>query len=253
MIFFLLCGCSKSQPTLLDPNPETNAAPNEEERLHQPFDVAVSEDSPGNQQPPPDSTMAGLNTGRLRIDVQKAWDSIRFTNNGKPISYFALVDTDSGRFKVWLRADIAPNHVRNFIALARAGYYNGLVFEHLIQQPGDETPDSNLEMIEGGCPLGTGEPGIGHLGYWLRPEFSGKLSHEPGTLGAYHDENPESAACRIYITVTKAPAMDGAFTAFGQVVEGLDVVRTISKQPKVEGTVQAVKPTLIRSVTIETP
>jgi peptidyl-prolyl cis-trans isomerase B (cyclophilin B) len=253
-------GCGKSdkpasptntaQPTLSVPN-STEPVVNEEQRLHQPFDEAVALDSPNDQQPPPDTTVAGLPTSKVRLQVQKSWDAIRFTVNGKPLAYHAVLDTEMGRIKIRLRPDVAPNHVRNFVALAQAGYYNGLVFEQLIQQPGDDGPDSGFELVEAGCPLGTGEPGVGHLGYWVRPEFVDNMKHEPGTVGAYHEEDPESAGVRFYVTLSKAPAMDGNFTAFGQVVEGLDVVRTISKQPKVDGTVQPVKPATIRSVTIE--
>ncbi|MBX7102911.1 MAG: peptidylprolyl isomerase [Gemmataceae bacterium] len=221
--------------------------------LNQPFSEAVTEESPGNQQLPPDRTMTGLSTGKVRLEVQKLWDSVRFTtSDGKPIAYRAVFTTDSGTFSVALRPEIAPNHVRNFVCLARAGYYNGLVFEHVIHQQGDDTPDSQLDLIEGGCPVGTGEPGVGHLGYWLKPEFSETVLHEPGVLGAFHDDSPESAACRFYVALTKAPAMDGNFTIFGRVETGLDVVRMISKQPNVEGTVQPVKPVVIRSVVIET-
>lgn len=252
-------GCGKSEsaktadngrgsPVLSVPN-GAPAAP----KLDQPFSEAVWEESPGNQQPPTDMTRAGQSTAKLRVEVQKLWETIKFTTStGKTIVHVAHVDTEFGKFKVELQHDIAPNHVRNFVALAKAGYYNGLMFEHILQAPNEDTPDSLVELVEGGCPLGTGEPGIGHLGYWLKPEFNDAIKHEPGTLGAYHDDNPDSAACRFYIALTKAPAMDGNFTAFGKVVSGLDVVRTISKQPRIDGSVQPVKPALIRSVTIET-
>lgn len=257
-------GCGKSdkpssntqpaQPTLSVPNGTANTnkpALSEEERLHQPFELAVFQDSPSDQLPPPDLTMTGAPTSKLRMEVQKLWDAIRFTVNGKSLAYHAILDTEMGKIKIRLRSDVAPNHVRNFVALAKAGYYNGLVFEQLIQQPGDEGPDSGLELVEAGCPLGTGDPGLGHLGYWMKPEFVDNLIHEPGTVGAFHEDDPESAGVRFYIMLSKAPAMDANFTAFGQVVEGLDVVRTISKQPKVDGSVQPVKPATIRSVTIE--
>jgi peptidyl-prolyl cis-trans isomerase B (cyclophilin B) len=249
-------GESRGQPTVSIPSGDaapTTSAADEARRLHQPFAEAVSEESPGNQQPPPDATLTGVPTGKVRVEVQKLWDSIRFTDAaGKPLAYYATFETEHGSFRVWLRHDLAPNHVRNFVALARAGYYNGLVFEHVIEQQGDDGPDSKLELVEGGCPVGTGEPGVGHLGYWLHPEFSDTFKHEPGTFGAFHDDSPASAACRFYVALTKAPAMDGNFTAYGQVVAGLEVVRTIAKQPKTEGGLQPVKPVTIRSVTIET-
>ncbi len=259
---FAVVGCGKKDtpnvgaenrgtPALSVPN--GNAAPDASPKLAQPFAEAVSEDSPGNQQPPAEMTIAGQSTAKHRIEVQKLWDTIKFTTPaGKPIVHVAHFDTEFGKIQVQLLHEIAPNHVRNFVALAKSGFYNGLVFEHIIQGQGDETPESVLELVEGGCPLGTGEPGVGHLGYWLKPEFNDAIKHEPGIFGAYHDDNPESAGCRFYIALTNASAMDGNFTAYGKVVAGLDVVRTISKQPRIDGSVQPVKPAVIRSVTIET-
>jgi peptidyl-prolyl cis-trans isomerase B (cyclophilin B) len=250
------CGKKDSGKTNADENRSLTLSvpslPASNIKLDQPFEVAVIEDNPGNQQPPVDITIAGRSTAELRISVQKMWSTIRFTTpSGKPIVHFAHFDTEFGKFDVRLLHETAPNHVRNFVALAKCGYYDGLIFEHVVQTPTDESPDSMLELVEGGCPLGTGEPGIGHLGFWLRPEFSDANKHEPGTLGAYHDDAADSAACRFYITLTNAPAMDGVFTAYGKVVAGLDVVRTISKRTRIDAG-QPIKPAEIRSVTIET-
>jgi cyclophilin family peptidyl-prolyl cis-trans isomerase len=255
-------GCGKSEPAriaqdgrgtpvLSVPNnnaPATPATP----RLDQSFAEAVIDDNPGNQQPPPDVTMSGQSTAKLRVDVQKFWDTIRFTTAaGKPIIHIAHIDTDLGSVDVRLLHELAPNHVRNFVALAKSGYFDGLVFEQVVQtQPDDST--ELMEFVEGGCPVGTGEQGVGHLGYWLKPEFTDAIKHEPGTFGAYHDDNPNTAACRFYIALTNAPAMDGNFTAYGKVVAGLDVIRTISKRTKNDGGTQPVKPVGIRSVMIET-
>jgi peptidyl-prolyl cis-trans isomerase B (cyclophilin B) len=217
-----------------------------------PFAEAVSEDCPEDQLPPPDQTLNGLSTGRIRVEVQKLWDQIAFTDPaGKKIAYTAVLDTDYGPVTIALQPDVAPNHVRNFVALARAGFYDGLLFERVIEQQGDG-PDSKLELVEAGCPLGTGEPGIGHLGYWLYPEFSDAIKHGPGTVGACLNGGEDTAGCRYYITLSTAPAMDGNFTAFGKVTSGLDVIRTISRLPRPEGSPRPQKPATIRKVTIQT-
>ncbi len=259
---FVVAGCGKKDVSNAGPDgrgtpvlsvPNGSSTPVAALNLAQTFAEAVSEDSPGNQQPPPDTTMAGQSTAKLRVEVQRLWDTIKFTTPaGKSIVHVAHFDTEFGKVQVQLLHEIAPNHVRNFVALAKTGFYNGLVFEHIIHGQGDDSPESVLELVEGGCPLGTGEPGVGHLGYWLKPEFNDAVKHEPGIMGAFHDDNPESAGCRFYIALTNAPAMDGNFTAYGKVVAGLDVIRTISKQPRIDGSVQPVKPAVIRSVTIET-
>jgi peptidyl-prolyl cis-trans isomerase B (cyclophilin B) len=214
--------------------------------------AAVSEDSPEEQLPPPDQTANGLSAGKVRLEVQKVWEQIQFTTpGGKKLAYTAVVDTEFGTVKITLRPDVAPNHVRNFVALARAGFYDGLVFERVIEQQGDG-PESRLELVEAGCPLGTGEPGIGHLGYWLFPEFSDAVKHEAGTVGACLNGAEDTAGCRFYVTLSSAPAMDGSFTVFGKVTTGLDVVRTIAKQPRADGSPRPDKPAVIRKITIQT-
>jgi cyclophilin family peptidyl-prolyl cis-trans isomerase len=107
-------------------------------------------------------------------------------------------------------------------------------------------------MVEAGCPLGTGEPGIGHLGYWLKPEFNAELKHDEGTVGACLTGDSDKAGCRFYVTLTKAPVMDGNFTIFAKVTDGLDVLRTIVRQPRPDGALRPNRPTVIRTVTIET-
>jgi peptidyl-prolyl cis-trans isomerase B (cyclophilin B) len=243
-------------PTVSIPGPPdatADSAPaNADARLSQPFaEAAVQERATGDILPPPDRTLAGQSTGKLRVEVQKLWDQIAFASPaGKRIDYTADLDTEFGTIRLTFRPDVAPNHVRNFIALARAGYYDGLVFEHVIQQQGEGGPDARLDLIEGGCPLGTGEPGIGHLGYWLRPEISEAVKHEAGAVGACRDAQPDTAACRFYITLSAAPVMDGNFTVFGKVASGLDVVRRITEQPRPNGSIRPDKPTVIRTVTI---
>jgi peptidyl-prolyl cis-trans isomerase B (cyclophilin B) len=217
------------------------------------FSDAITEDSPDDQQPPPDRTLNGLSTGKLRVEVQRQWERIAFAApSGKKLAYSATLDTECGPVALALLPEVAPNHVRNFVALARAGYYNGLVFEQVIQQEGEGGPEAKLELVEAGCPLGTGEPGIGHLGYWLKPEFNESVKHEEGTVGACLSGGEDTAACRFYITLSKAPVMDGNFTVYGKVTHGLDVIRTIAKQPRPDGSPRPTRPVVIRKVTIQT-
>jgi peptidyl-prolyl cis-trans isomerase B (cyclophilin B) len=217
------------------------------------FADAVTENSPDDQQPPPDRTLNGLSTGKLREQVQQLWGQINFTTpSGKKLAYTAIIDTKFGPVTLALLPEVAPNHVRNFVALARAGYYDGLLFENIVEQQGEGGPEARLELVEAGCPLGTGEPGVGHLGYWLKPEFSADIKHDEGTVGACLSGAADTAACRFYITLSKAPVMDGNFTVFAKVTSGLDVVRTIAKQPRSDGSPRPDKPAVIRTVTIQT-
>src|SRR5258708_7448269 len=140
-----------------------------EPRLHQPFAEAATTEPPEDWQRPPDTTMTGKSVGKLFTEVTRLWDDIKFVSpNGKPLAYSATVETEMGTIEIALRPDLAPNHVRNFVALARAGYYDGLVFERTIHEEGE---NGNLDLIEGGCPLGTGDIGYGSIGYWMKPEI----------------------------------------------------------------------------------
>ena len=155
-----------------------------------------------------------------------------------------------------LRPDLAPNHVRNFVALALVHYYDGLVFERTVHGRSEEEPATEIEIIEGGCPLGTGDLGYGSIGYWLKSEFS-KEPFEAGTVAACHSEEPDSAACRFFVTLNKAPFLDGNFTVFGKVSSGLDVARRIftlpvRNDPEYPEGDRPEKAVVIRSVTIET-
>jgi cyclophilin family peptidyl-prolyl cis-trans isomerase len=186
------------------------------------------------------------------------WDSIHFqSDEGKPIPYRALVQTDPGTIEITLQPDLAPNHVRNFIALARVGYYDGLVFERTVHErapPSEENQEVEVELIEAGCPLGTGEAGVGSLGYWLKPEFSNQ-PHDLGTVGACHGRDPDTASCKFYIALSRAPSLDGNFTVFGKITQGLDVARRIfsfpvSNDPEYPEGDRPERPVVIRKVTI---
>jgi peptidyl-prolyl cis-trans isomerase B (cyclophilin B) len=220
------------------------------------FAEATRSEPPADWPPPPDVTRAGKSVGKLYTEVVKVWDGVHFvTPAGKRVVHHAILDTEQGVVDIELRPDWAPNHVRNFVALARVGYYDGLVFERTIHQESDVQPGDKLDLIEAGCPLGTGESGTGSIGYWLKPEFNAQVHHEEGTVGACRGEEADTAGCRFYISLCKAPFLDGNYTVFGKVAGGLDVARKIFTQPVKEdeqGEQRPLKPVVINKVTIQT-
>lgn len=116
--------------------------------------------------------------------------------------------------KVELDPVNAPNTVRNFIALAEDGFYDGLIFHRVI--PGF--------MIQGGCPDGTG---LGGPDYAIRGEFSNNghqnnLLHHRGVISMARTEAPDSAGSQFFITVADQPFLDGDYAAFGVVIEGME-------------------------------
>ncbi len=123
---------------------------------------------------------------------------------------------------VELFPDVAPNTVNNFISLANSGFYNGLTFHRVIRG----------FMIQGGCPKGngTGGPGYSIKGEFSQNGFGNALNHERGVISMARAQNPNSAGSQFFIMHQDAPHLDGAYAAFGKVVEGLDVVDEIADE-----------------------
>ena len=212
-------------------------------------DAVILDEPPEGELQPPNVTHTGKNAIKIFESIATdLWDKVNFTNDdGRPIQYRAIIATELGDIHVQLHGDAAPNHVRSFVCLAKSGYYDGMAFYRSLNA---NVEDNRVAFIEAGCPRGTGELGSGSIGYWLRPEIGPKLTHEEGVLGACLNGDANSAACRFYLTAAAMPQMDGTFTIFGKVTQGLDVVRTINKREVLEND-RLMKPVLIKSVTIQ--
>ena len=145
--------------------------------------------------------------------------------------------------KAELYPDIAPNTVNNFISLVKKGFYNGLNFHRII----------NGFMIQGGCPEGTG---MGGPNYSIKGEFSqngfkNDLKHTEGVLSRARSMRPDSAGSQFFIMHKAAPHLDGAYAAFGKVIEGMDVVNKIATTRTTYGD-RPVKEQKMASVTVDT-
>ena len=119
-----------------------------------------------------------------------------------------------------LYPEIAPNTVNNFISLVQKGFYDGLIFHRVISG----------FMIQGGCPDGTGMGGPGYSikGEFLQNGFPNELKHTEGVLSMARAMHPDSAGSQFFIMHKDAPHLDGAYAAFGKIVEGMDVVDKIA-------------------------
>jgi peptidyl-prolyl cis-trans isomerase B (cyclophilin B) len=200
----------------------------------QSFEQAVSTEVLEGQFLPPDATAAGKKTAKLRAAVEAVWPKIKLTDTaGKPVDRIVELETTAGVIEITLQPELAPNHVRNMLALAHLGFYDGLFFERIIRQAGPEGDDGQSEprLVIAGCPKGTGEEGYGHLGYLMRAEFQDDLKHVEGTVGFWHEESPDSAGTRFYIALGPAPALDGRFTIVGHITKGIDIVKLIAAAP----------------------
>ena len=127
----------------------------------------------------------------------------------------ARIKTTHGDVVVELWNDVAPGHVENFTKLAGSGFYDTLSFHRIIPE----------FVIQGGCPEGTG---TGGPGWNVKNEFNDR-EHVEGTLSMARSADPDSAGSQFFICLGREHCqhLDGQYTAFGQVVEGIDVVRQI--------------------------
>jgi peptidyl-prolyl cis-trans isomerase B (cyclophilin B) len=137
----------------------------------------------------------------------------------------ATIETKFGEINLKFFPEVAPNHVNSFIELARDGFYDGTTFHRIV--PGF--------VIQGGDPNTKSDDrsrhGMGGPGFTLKAEFS-KLPHKRGSVSMARAANPDSAGSQFFICVADAPFLDGEYTIFGEVVEGMDVVDKIVSQPK---------------------
>lgn len=123
--------------------------------------------------------------------------------------------------KAELYPEIAPNTVKNFVSLVKKGFYDGLIFHRVIRG----------FMIQGGCPDGNGMGGPGYQikGEFAQNGFANDLKHEPGVLSMARAMHPDSAGSQFFIMHKAAPHLDGAYAAFGKVIEGMDIVNKIAE------------------------
>ena len=132
-----------------------------------------------------------------------------------------VIEMENGKkIKLVLDADAAPITVANFEKLVKAGFYNGLIFHRVI--PGF--------MIQGGDPLGNGMGGADETikGEFAQNGVRNPLRHTRGVISMARACDPNSASSQFFIMHKDAPHLDGAYAAFGHVVEGIEVVDEIA-------------------------
>ncbi len=234
-------------------NPATSVAAAPIMNLDMPFSEATTTVLPDGFDLPPETTLAGKSSAKLADDVRKLWSTIRLTDaTGQPATVRATIVTDAGKLEISFFPSVAPNHVRNFLALAKAEYFDGLVFERVVQQVAVAADGSQMpfEFLTAGCPIGDGSRGRGHLGYFVKPEVS-DIVHTEGTVGVWREEDDNSASTRFYITLGPAPTMDQNYTVIGKVTLGMETLRTIADAPpRLPGSELPAKPTKMQSVRI---
>lgn len=145
--------------------------------------------------------------------------------------------------KAELYPEIAPNTVNNFISLVKKGFYDGLIFHRVISG----------FMIQGGCPDGTGMGGPGYCikGEFIQNGFPNSLNHTEGVLSMARAMSPNSAGSQFFIMHKDAPHLDGAYAAFGKVIEGMENVNKIA-DVRTDYSDRPMKEQKIKAMTVET-
>jgi peptidyl-prolyl cis-trans isomerase B (cyclophilin B) len=153
-------------------------------------------------------------------------------------TYEITLDTTKGPIRLALDPESAPGHVRNMVALAESGYYDGVVFHRIIKG----------FMIQGGCPQGTG---TGGPGYTIKAEFNA-TPHEPGVLSMARTSDPNSAGSQFFLCLERVPHLDRQYTAFGRTAdaESLAVVKAIGDVRTGAGD-RPVEPVTITTATVK--
>ncbi|MCB9948812.1 MAG: peptidylprolyl isomerase [Rhodospirillaceae bacterium] len=126
------------------------------------------------------------------------------------------MDLEGGRVVIQLRPDLAPKHVERITTLAAEGFYDGIVFHRVIDD----------FMAQTGDPTGTGRGGSD------LPDLPAEFSKEPylrGTLGMARTRDPDSANSQFFITFVPTPFLEGQYTVWGQVIEGMELVDALAR------------------------
>lgn len=140
----------------------------------------------------------------------------------------ACIEMENGKtMTLELYPEIAPITVKNFVDLAKSGFYNGLIFHRVIRG----------FMIQGGDPDGTG---CGGPGYSIKGEFSSNgvkndLKHTRGVISMARSMMPDSAGSQFFIMHEDAPHLDGQYAAFGKLTDGFGTLDEIAETPTGRG------------------
>ena len=155
----------------------------------------------------------------------------------------AVMETSMGTIELELFAKETPKTVKNFVGLAKKGYYKGTIFHRVIDN----------FMIQGGDPTGTGTGGESIYGKTFADEFVPTLKHDtPGKL-SMANSGPNTNGSQFFITLVPTPWLDGKHTIFGKVIKGMEVVTAIGKVETTKPGDRPVKDVVIKSITIREP
>ena len=159
----------------------------------------------------------------------------------KDSSEVAVIQTNMGTIKIALLPEEAPKTVENFAGLSKKGYYDGIIFHRVIDG----------FMIQGGDPTGTGRGGESIWGGKFKDEISDKVHFDQPGIVAMANAGPNTNGSQFFITVAATPWLNGHYSIFGKVIEGMDVVYAISKVKTNKTNDKPLSDVVMEKVTIE--
>lgn len=169
--------------------------------------------------------MAAILASTFFISCERKKDTKGDSEMEKLKSTKAIIETKYGNMEIKFYPETAPNHVKNFIKLAKEGFYDDTIFHRVI--PGF--------MIQGGDPNTKGPNkniyGTGGPGYNVKAEFN-TISHKRGILSMARAQHPDSAGSQFFIVVKDSTFLDNQYTVFGEVVNGMDAADKIVNLPR---------------------
>ncbi len=163
----------------------------------------------------------------LKIAIEKKKEEPFLNASPDQMRRIVTLKTTLGSLKIQMEPDWAPNHVRNFLMLAASGWYNGTAFHRIVKG----------FVVQGGMGETRSSGPYHPADRWLRPlkgEFRKDVRHVRGTVSMAHGGDPDSATTSFFLVLGPAPHLDGQYSAFGRVVEGLEILDAFEKEP-VEG------------------
>jgi peptidyl-prolyl cis-trans isomerase B (cyclophilin B) len=158
-----------------------------------------------------------------KVAIEKKREEPFLNASAEEMRKTVTLKTTLGNIKIKMEPDWAPNHVRAFLDLTQTGWYNGTVFHRIAKD----------FVVQGGTAAGR-STGPSHYAdrfvHPLKAEFRGDVKHVRGIVSMAHGDDPNSATTSFFLMLSAAPSLDGQFSAFGRIVEGLDVLDAFAKE-----------------------
>jgi len=205
--------------------------------------VAAAAETPAKNPPIKDGAMQQIESmiANAKVDTKKpGWKTAvpkpTVASFDSTHTYYARMVTTKGPVLIKFLPKVAPMHVTSFIYLTKLGFYDGLSFHRVITG----------FMAQGGCPLGNGGGGPG---YEYGGEFSPSVKHDRGGLLSMANRGAGTDGSQFFLTFKETPWLDGKHTIFGEVVEGMDVLKKLEAAGSQSG--RPSEPLKMEKVTIE--